>query len=214
MKAKHLLPLLILLLTLTNGYTQNKPLTWHLGFSMDINQPRFETTSELLQDKLMSNSSMGMGQSIGLGLGYSIYEKLAVRMSAQFKNMSYKNDSIGLDEVKLIVNSFQGLEIPLMVNYQFHEHGWGIGIGGQYYYGFQEQITYQLLNNNQRQKASVKSEAKGWGYQMELTKQFQPDDEHNIQVGLIGQHFPNLVNSENGQFGFMNIALRLGLTFE
>jgi hypothetical protein len=214
MKAKYLLPLVILLLTLTNGYTQNKPLTWQLGFSMDINQPRFETSTELLKDKLISNSSMGMGQSIGLGLGYSIHEKMDIRMSAQFKNMSYKNDSIGLDEVKLIEKSFQGIEIPLMVDYQFSEQGWIIGIGGQYYYGFQEQITYQLLNNNQRQKASVKSEAKGWGYQMELTKQFQPDDNHSIQIGLIGQNFPNLVKSENGQFGFMNLSLRLGLTFE
>jgi hypothetical protein len=214
MKAKHLLPLLILLLTLTNGYTQNDSFSWHLGFSMDINQPRFETTSAILKDKLMSNSSMGMGQSVGLGLGYTIYEKLDIRMSAQFKNLSYKNDSIGLDEVNLITKNFQGLEIPLMINYQFNEHGWGIGTGGLYYYGFQEQITYQLLNNNQIQKASIKSDAHGWGYQMELTRQFQPDNKHNIQIGIIGQHFPNLVKSENGQFGFMNLSLRLGLTFK
>lgn len=214
MKAKHPLLLVFLLLTIMKGYTQNKSLTWHLGFSMGINQPRFETTTAILKDKLASNSSSGLGQSVGLGLGYYIHENLDIRMSAQFKNMSYKNDSIGLDEVKLIATSFQGLEIPLMVNYQFNEHGWGMGIGGQYYYGFQEQTTYQLLNNNQRQKASVKLDAKGWGYQMELTKQFQPDDKHNIQIGIIGQHFPNLVTSENGQFGFMNLSLRLGLTFE
>ncbi len=213
MKTKHFIPILILLLNVSHGYAQTKSWNWFLAYSYDINNPLFETSSETFNGKLQGNSSWGMGQSFGLGVGYKAGKKITLRLGAQFKGMSYKNDSIGLNDVKLIDKTFRGVEIPIIVDYQITESGWAIGIGGQYYHGFQEKITYQLLNNNQRQQAFEKSKATGLGIQMQLTKQFNPDDTHMIAIGLQGQLYPKLIESSDGQFGFMNLGLCIGLTF-
>jgi hypothetical protein len=213
MKIRYFFPLLLLLFSVSNVFGQTKKLNWHLAYSLQFNDPRFSNESETFNDKMENTSSAGLGQSFGLGLGYPIGKNLNLQLGAQFKSMSYKNDSIGIDAVNMISKSLRGIEIPAMLNYRFSESGWTLGLGGQYFYGLREQVNYQLLNNNQTQIAKEKSDTKGWGYQVELAKQFQPDENHILSLGIVGQQFPQLIKSDNGQFGFMNLGMRLGLTF-
>ncbi len=213
MKIRYFFPLLLLLFSVSNVFGQTKKWNWYLAYSLQFNDPRFSNESETFNDKMENTSSAGLGQSYGLGFGYPIGKDLNIQLGGHFKSMSYKNDSIGIDAVNLISKSFRGIEVPVMLNYRFSENGWTLGLGGQYFYGLREQVNYQLLNNNQTQIANEKSATKGWGYQVELAKQFQPDEKHILSLGIVGQRFPHIIKSDNGQFGFMNLGIRLGLTF-
>lgn len=194
--------------------SQDKRWNWSLQYSFSNNKPLFTSDNTLLQEEFNSSSTSHFGNAFTVLGGYVINEKLTIRCGVAYKSMSYKNDSIGVEKVTLIESTTRGIEIPVTVDYQMTDHGWVVGMGGLYYMGLRDQVSYQLLNNNQRQSYTGNSELKGVGYQLSLSKAFKPDDKHVLSMGIVGQHYPNVLNGANGQLGYLNIGLRLGLIFQ
>lgn len=194
-------------------YSQTKNWNWSLEYSFSNNNPTFQSDTDALEEQLNKNCSPNFGNAFLILGGYKINDKISSHIGVGYRSMSYKNDSISLERVNLIENTTQGIEIPLNFNYQISATGWVIGIGASYFLGIKDQISYQLLNNNQRQSSSEKSNLKGWGYQFNISKEFQPDNNHVLSIGLVGQNYNNLVTSESSQFGYLNLGLRFGIKF-
>lgn len=193
--------------------SQDKRWNWSLQYSFSNNTPLFTSDNTLLSEKFNSSSTSNFGHALAIQSGYVLNEKLTIRLGLGYRSMSYRNDSISVEKVTLIESTTRGIEIPLNVDYQLTEKGWVLGLGGLYYMGLKDQLSYQLLNNNQRQSHTGNSELKGVGYQMSLSKEFKPDEKHILSAGVVGQHYPNVLNGTDGQMGYLNIGLRLGLIF-
>ncbi len=194
--------------------SQDTRWNWSLQYSFTNNNPIFTFDNALLQEEFNGSSTSHFGNTLAVQSGYVFNEKLTFRCGLGYRSMSYKNDSINVEKVTLIESTTRGIEIPLTVDYQLTDKGWILGLGGLYYVGLKDLLSYQLLNNNQRQSHTANSELKGVGYQLSLSKVFMPDEKHILSMGIVGQHYPNVLNDAESQMGYLNIGLRLGLIFQ
>jgi hypothetical protein len=194
-------------------HSQTKNWNWSLEYSFSNSNPTFKSNTPELEEQLNKNCSPDFGNAFLILGGYQLNEKFSSHIGIAYRSMSYKNDSISLERVNLIENTTRGIEIPLNFDYHISSTGWLIGIGASYFIGIKDQISYQLLNNNQRQSSVEKSNLKGLGYQLNVSKEFKPDNNHVLFIGLVGQNYNNLVTSESSQFGYLNLGFRLGIKF-
>jgi hypothetical protein len=212
MKHKKILIFILLLKLTFSSFAQDKNWHWSLEYAYGIATPLFQESNMNLQEKMKSTSSSGPGQHAIIGIDYNQKDKWTLRLGAGYKSLSYNNDSLGIDAVTMVSTKINGLEIPFLIQYPFSQKGWFVGVGGLYFIGFQDKTSYQLLNNNQRQQFRENSNFKGLGYQMQLGKQFKPDEKHTLNLRCIGQYYPNLSRNTANTFGFWNLALGLGIT--
>jgi hypothetical protein len=192
---------------------QEKSWHWSIEYAHGIGTPIFSNSNIELQENMESTIRSGFSQNVFIGGGCTFNEKWSINVGVGYKSLTYNNDSLGIEAVTMISKKFSGLEIPLLIQHPYSKKGWFIGIGGMYFKGIQDKTSYQLLNNNQRQHSKESSDLKGIGYQMQLGKQFKPDDHHVLSVRCIGQYYPNLHATSSNTFGFWDVSLGLGITF-
>lgn len=212
MKIKHSLTLAFFILTTFLANAQHKKWSWSMDYSGGMSNPVFTNTNVPLQNELKNNAKRGYCQMAALRAGYAIRENLQLSFGAGYGDMSYKNDSLGIEATTLIAKKIKGFVAPIALEQNFSNGGWLMGIGCTYFRGLKDITSYELLNNNQRQRSRESSNLKGLGYVFQIGKRFELDEKHMLNLRCIGQYYPQLIGEHENKFGFWNISLGLGLS--